>query len=122
MLRIAAAGRFDRHRPVTIPFLSEVDDRMARMVLSAGFVALALLGALGFYLAHEAAPSCDSEPALHAVTDILRDQFHLDGIFVNNITTVSGGWFSIRRECSAEVAAIRGNVNAADMPWRSVQY
>jgi hypothetical protein len=56
------------------------------------------------------------------VTGVLRDQFHLDGVFVNNIKTEAGGLFGERRECSAEVAAIRGNVNAADMPWRAIQY
>jgi hypothetical protein len=95
---------------------------MARMMLSAGFVVLASLGGAGFYLDRDAAPACDSEPVLHAVTGILRDQFQLDGIFVNNISTESGGYFSDRRECSAEVASIRGNVNASDMPWRSVRY
>jgi hypothetical protein len=94
----------------------------ARIVLAGGLASVALLGAAGFYAARDAAPACDSEPALHAVTDILRDRFQLDGIFLNNIGTVSGGFFGGRRECSAEVASIRGNVNASDMTWRSIQY
>jgi hypothetical protein len=94
----------------------------ARIILAAGLACVASLGAAGFYAARVAAPACDSEPALHAVTGILRDQFHLDGIFLNNINTVSGGFFGGRRECSAEVAAIRGNVNASDIPWRSIRY
>jgi hypothetical protein len=94
---------------------------MARMLLTAGIVALIALGAAGFYMAGEAAPSCGDEQVVHTMTDTLRGQFHLDGLFVNNITSVSGGFFSDRRQCSAEVAEIR-NMKASDMPWRSVQY
>jgi len=94
----------------------------ARFILAAGIAIVAALGAAGFYAASGAAPACDSDPVLHAVTDTLRDRFRLDGIFLNNIGTVSGGLFGRRRECSAEVAAIRGNVNASDMPWRSIRY
>jgi hypothetical protein len=95
---------------------------MARIVLSGVVVALGAIGAATWYLNSEAPPACGSEQALHAVTGILRDQFRLDGVFVNNIATVSGGLFGDRRECSAEVAAIRGNVAASDMPWRSIHY
>jgi hypothetical protein len=94
----------------------------ARGIVTAALVVFAALGVGGFYAARDAAPACDSETALHAATDLLRDRYHLDGIFVNNIGTVSGGWFDRRRECSAEIAAIRGNVNASDMPWRSIHY
>jgi hypothetical protein len=95
---------------------------MTRIILSAAIVVFVSLGAAGLYLNEDAAPDCDSEPALRAVTGILRNQFHLDGLFVNNITSVHGWYFSDRRECSAEVAEIRGGVNAADMRWRLVQY
>jgi len=91
-----------------------------RTILTCGVAVLALAG--GLFLRGNASPGCDSEPALHRVTDVLRDQFHLDGVFVNNVRTVSGGLFSDRRECSAEVAVIRGNVNASDMPWREIGY
>jgi hypothetical protein len=59
---------------------------------------------------------------LDKVDAVLRDDYHLDSIFLNNIRTLSGGLFSLSRECSAEVAEIRGNVNAADMPWRELRY
>lgn len=91
-------------------------------VLAFGIVAAAAAGGLALYVHRDAPPACDSEQALHGVSDILRDQFHLDSLFVNNIATVSGGWFSDRHECSAEVASIRGNVDASAMPWRSIQY
>lgn len=95
----------------------------ARAILTWGGVGLVLIGAMGWwFLDSQASPGCASEPALRQVTDALREQFHLDGVFVNNIRTVSGGWFSDRRACSAEVAEIRGNVNASDMAWREIQY
>ncbi len=92
----------------------------ARTIVACG-VAVAI-GAGGWYVSHNAPPACDSEPVLHRVTEVLRDQFQLNGIFVNNISTESGGLFSDRRVCSAEVAAIRGNVNASDLPWRAIGY
>jgi hypothetical protein len=93
-----------------------------RVGLRSGLVAFALLGAAGMY-AHSNIPlSCDSEEALRRVTEILRDEYHLDSIFVNNVRTVSGGVFSGSHDCSAEVVEIRGNVNASDMPWRGIRY
>lgn len=87
-----------------------------------GAVVLAAAGAVAWFLNSNAPPGCDNEPAMHKVTDLLRTQAHLDGVFVNNITNLSGGWFSDRRECSAQVALILGNVNASDLPWREIRY
>jgi len=81
-----------------------------------------VLGAVALYAYKGAPPSCESEQALNQVDAALRDNYHLDSIFLNNIRTLSGGVFSTRHECSAEVAAIRGNVNASDMPWRELRY
>ena len=98
-------------------------DRLTRrMVLPIGAGLAIVLGSAGLYAYQGASPSCDSEPALRQVDAVLRESYQLDSIFLNNIRTLSGGVFSGRRECSAEVAAIRGNVNASDMPWREVRY
>ena len=91
-------------------------------MLARGAVILAFAGAGGLYLRSHAAAACDSEPVVREVTDSLRVQFHLDGVFINNIRTLSGGMFGDRHECSAEVASIRGNVNASDMLWREIRY
>ena len=56
------------------------------------------------------------------VSAILRNDFHLDSLLMNNVRTVSGGYFSDSRDCSAEVTQIRGNVDASGMPWRAVRY
>ena len=93
-----------------------------RLVLGLAAVGVALLGAAWWYANRDGPPACESDQALHGVTVILRDQFQLDGVFVNNIRTVTGGWFSDQRDCSAEVAVIRGNVNASDMAWRGIQF
>jgi hypothetical protein len=82
----------------------------------------ASVGAMGLYAYRNPLPTCESEQALNRVDEVLRDEYHLDSIFVNNIQTVSREFFSDRRECSAEVAPIRGNVKAADMPWQEVRY
>jgi hypothetical protein len=92
------------------------------MILSIGFVAFASFAAAGLYAHRDAPPTCDSEQALSRVGEVMRDEYHLDSTFLNNIRTVSGGFFSDSHECSAEVTEIRGNVNASDMPWREVRY
>jgi hypothetical protein len=88
-------------------------------------VVLAVAGGAAFFGLDKyksAAPDCDSEVVLHDMGTVLRDRDHLDSIFVNNVTTESGGWFSATRECSAEVATIRGDVAASNLPWREVRY
>jgi hypothetical protein len=92
------------------------------MILLVGALAFVAAGAAGLYAYQDASPSCESTQALDKVDAVLRDDYHLDSIFLNNIRTLSGSLFSGRHECSAEVAAIRGNVNASDMPWRELHY
>lgn len=93
-----------------------------RMALTIGCVAVAVLGSTALYAHRGAAPACDSDQAQGQVFRILRDQFHLEGVFLHDFRTMSGGFFSHSRDCVAEVAEIRGNVNAADMRWRQVRY
>jgi hypothetical protein len=98
------------------------DELLTRNTLSIGLVALAAVGALGLYARERASPACDSEPAMDRVSAILRNDDHLDSLLMNNVRTVSGGYFSDSRDCSAEVTQIRGNVDASGMKWRAVQY
>lgn len=93
-----------------------------RTVLLFALVACGLLGAAALYLHRNAPPACDSRWAFDKVSQVLRDDYHVESIFVNNFKTVSGGYFSDGHECSAEVSAIRGNVNAGDMGWREIRY
>src|ERR1700691_4424821 len=79
-----------------------------RMVLSIGSVALASLGAATLYVHRNAAPTCTGEWTLGRVSETLRDNFHLDSIIMNHITTISGGFFSNSHDCAAEVTEIRG--------------
>ncbi len=92
------------------------------MVLTLCPVVCLALASAGLYEYRGTSPSCDDRRTLDKVDAVLRDDYHLDSIFLNNIRTLSGGLFSLSRECSAEVAEIRGNVNAADMPWRELRY
>ena len=41
---------------------------------------------------------------------------------INDPETVSGGFFSIERGCSADVASIRGGLDAEHMHWLHVNY
>jgi hypothetical protein len=94
----------------------------ARRTLPVALVGAVVLGAAGFYAHTRAAQACDSDQALAKVNQTLRDDFHFDSMLVNNVQTVSGNYFSDRRECSAEVTQIRGNVSASDMKWRELRY
>jgi hypothetical protein len=95
---------------------------MTRTALCIGVAAIALLGAAGLYVHGRAPPSCGSEVALNSVSAILRDEFHLDSIYMTSVTTVSGGVFGDRRECSAAIAEIRGGVRPSGAPWREIRY
>jgi|HubBroStandDraft_1064217.scaffolds.fasta_scaffold95632_3 hypothetical protein len=93
-----------------------------RMVLSIGLVAFTSLGAATLYVHRNAPPTCTSDWTLDLVSEILRDNFHLDSIIVNHIQTVSGGFSSNTHDCAAEVAEIKGDEDASDLPWWEIRY
>jgi hypothetical protein len=92
------------------------------MILYIGLAVSASIGAAALYTHRDAPLTCDSEQALTEVSEVLRDEYHFDSTLINGVRTVSGGFFSHSQQCAAEVAQIRGNVNASDMPWREVRY
>ena len=92
------------------------------MALSISGAVAAALGGAALYVHGGAAPACDSDPAQGQVYRVLSDQFHLQGVFLHDFTTLSGGYFSDARDCAAEIAEIRGNVDAADLTWRQIHY
>ena len=100
----------------------ELAELTVRMALSVSFAVVASAGAVGLYEYKDAAATCDNKQVMSKVYEILRDEFHIESIFINDIRTISGGLFSDAHLCSAEFAPIRGNVNASDMPWREVRY
>ena len=83
---------------------------------------VASAGAVGIGAYMIAAPACDSTRTLDRVSGILHQDFHVESILFNGASTVSGGLFSDNRVCSAEIAEIRGNENASDLPWREIRY
>ncbi len=87
-----------------------------------GLVAAAAIVAVGGYFYFAAAPSCDSDRVQGRASELLRSQFNLDSIFFNNIQEVSGNIFSDRRECTAQVAQIKGNTPPMSMSWRQLRY
>jgi hypothetical protein len=100
----------------------EFDALQTRVVLSIGLGVLASIGAIGLGLYMNAAPACDNTRTLDRVNVILRADFHLEGILLNNAKTVSGGFFSSSRDCTAEVTQIRGNEDASNLPWQEILY
>jgi hypothetical protein len=98
------------------------NELLKQNVVPIGLVALAALGVGTLFVRHIAPAGCMNDQALDQVTAILRNEFHLDGVFMNNFETVSGWYLSARHDCSAEVVPIRGNVDAGGMPWREIHY
>ena len=92
------------------------------MALAAGCGLVAAIGAVGLGLYMNAAPACDNTRTLGRVYDIMRDDFHQQSIFLNDVKTVSGAWFSESRDCAADVTPIRGNENASTSQWREIRY
>lgn len=80
------------------------------------------IGATAWELHKDNPPSCTSEQALNAVSTALHDRYELDSIFLNDIRTVRGNWFSSSFDCRAEETVIAGNRNMEDLPWRAVHY
>jgi hypothetical protein len=93
-----------------------------RLVLSVGLAAFASLGAATLYVHRNAPPTCTSELTLDRVSELLRDNYHLDSIIVNHIRTVSGGFLSTIHDCAAEVTEIRGGEDASGMAWQEIRY
>ena len=122
----AIAGRSPgRGGAISVPAGSGPKQESAALRARAWFVVLAvaaIAGASTAYLRSGAAPDCGSDAVLGQVYAELRDRFHLESVFLNDIEARSGWYFSGRRDCSAEVTEIRGNVAASGMPWREVRY
>lgn len=94
----------------------------SRSIRSTGLVAVVAIVAVGAYAYSAAAPACDSDRVLNSTTDMLRSQFNLDSVFINNIQELSGNIFSHRRECTAQVTQIKGNISPTAMTWRQLRY
>ena len=93
-----------------------------RFVWSFGLGVVILAGAGVLYAHRNAPPSCRDRDVIAKVSDILHGRFHLESIFLNDVQTVSNGYFGDSYACLAEVAEIKGNVNASSMDWRQVSY
>ncbi len=100
----------------------EFGEVITRMTQSIVCVAVAALAGVALYAHEDAAAACDSDPAQGQVYRVLQEQFHLQSVFLHDFTTLSGGYFSTVRECVAEVAEIRGNVDASGMNWRRIRF
>ena len=100
----------------------EFDEVTTRITLCIVGVVVVGLGGAALYAHDSAAPACDGDATEGEVNRVLHDKFHLQGVFLHDVTTFSGGYFSDARDCVAEVAEIRGNVDAGNMPWRTVRY
>lgn len=88
---------------------------------SVAMIITALAGAGAYGLVHRA-PGCESDWTLQRTYATLRDKFQLSSIYINNVENVDGGYFAAQRDCSAQVAEIRGNVSLADTQWRALSY
>jgi HD-like signal output (HDOD) protein len=85
------------------------------------FAAVAAGGGLT-YLHRHAPPGCAAEVTLDRVSAALRTQWQLPSVIVENVRTVSSGFFGNRYECSADVARLLSGVAASDMEWHQVRY
>jgi hypothetical protein len=66
-------------------------------------------------------PLCHSDEVTTGLIDSLKAS-SLGTIAINNAITISGGVLSDERHCAADIAALRGGIDAADMHWRHVLY
>jgi hypothetical protein len=87
-----------------------------------GVLAAAASGGGAVLAHHNRQASCGNDDVLSAVHDILRDRFHVDHILMNGVQTISGNVLTGTYECRAQIADIRGNIDASAMNWRGVHY
>jgi hypothetical protein len=100
----------------------EFNELTVRTTLLFGCAVVAALGCAAWYAHGSAAPACDSNETQGQVYRVLHEQFHMDSVFLHDVSTTSGGYFSGAHDCAGEAAEIRGNVDAADLSWRQVHY
>jgi hypothetical protein len=86
-------------------------------------VILAVIGVKAVKIALNAfaVPSCHSEETIKGMIAALGKP-DLGTLAVNNAVSLSGGVISDTRLCTADIAPIRGGVDAADMHWMRVTY
>jgi hypothetical protein len=90
--------------------------------LAVSIVILAIAGATSTKIVTHAfgVPSCHSKESIKGmIAALAKPEFGT--LAVNNPVNMSGGPFTMRR-CSAEIAPIRGGVDAVDMHWMRVSY
>ncbi len=95
--------------------------RQGRTILTVLGVAVVALVVSKIALSLVEVPSCHSDEAIRGLVGALKDPA-LGSLAVNNATTMSGGLLSGKRQCIADIAPLRGNVDASDMHWRRVTY
>jgi hypothetical protein len=66
-------------------------------------------------------PGCNSARTISGLIVALKDS-DLGPFAVNDVKTQSIGLLSRERECTGEVASLRGSLNAQDMHWYSLRY
>ena len=66
-------------------------------------------------------PLCRGDEVTSELIESLKASSH-GTIVINNAITISGGVLSDERQCAADIAELRGGVDAADMHWTHVIY
>ena len=92
--------------------------RLRTFIIGVLACAACVVGAL--YL--RSAATCGSNEALGKLAAILRDRYHLDSIFFNDVETITEWPLATSNACTAQIAHIEGNADVANLPWRSVSY
>jgi hypothetical protein len=100
----------------------EFDDLLTRSALFIGFIASASPGAVTLFAHRSAPPGRDSGQILDRVAAILYGVLHRGGLPVNDIRTVSSGYFTDSHDCSVEVTQTSVYVNASCVRWREIPY
>jgi hypothetical protein len=90
------------------------------IALAVSIAAIAFKGA-EFLVRKIEVPLCHSDEATRGLVAALKAS-SLGTIAINNAVTISGGILSDERQCAADIAELRGGVDAADMHWMRVTY
>jgi hypothetical protein len=85
-----------------------------------GLIVVAVLS-LGIAAAYADMPSCRDKEVLRVLSGKIRTDRHIEGIFVADVDTLQG-WFFSARSCQALFTQITNTTDIMTRPWTRIAY
>jgi hypothetical protein len=100
---------------------AEAANIWSKSIVGVVFVLILLLIGAKFTVRTLSPPSCHSDQVVDGLAESLK-YLALGTLAINDAETISGGFLSTERGCSADLASIRTGLDAEHMHWLHVNY